>query len=90
MVDVDENEKFTVVVLEAMSTLIISAFSLVAALAWNDAIKALINEFLGADSLVGLFVYAVIVTVIAVLATIAITRAVKKAKTVAHRNDKKE
>jgi hypothetical protein len=80
MVDFDENDTFTVQVLEAMSALIISAFSLVAALAWNEAIKALIAEFLGADDMVGLFVYAIIVTVIAVIMAILITRAVRKAK----------
>lgn len=80
MVDFDENDTFTVQVLEAMSALIISAFSLVAALAWNEAIKALIAEFLGADDMVGLFVYAIIVTVIAVIMAIFITRSIRKAK----------
>jgi hypothetical protein len=80
MVDFDENDTFTVQVLEAMSALIISAFSLVAALAWNEAIKALITEFLGADDMVGLFVYAIIVTVIAVIMAILITRSIRKAK----------
>ena len=80
MVDFDENDPFIVQVLEAMSALIISAFSLVAALAWNDAIKKLISQYLGADELVGLFVYAIIVTVIAVIMAILITRAIRKAK----------
>ena len=80
MVDFDENDTFTIQVLEAMSALIISAFSLVAALAWNEAIKALIAEFLGADDMVGLFVYAIIVTVIAVIMAIFITRSIRKAK----------
>ena len=45
-----------------------TAFSLVAALAWNEAIKSLIEEFIpkgkGAASL---FIYALIVTVIAII-----------------------
>ena len=80
MVDFDENDPFVVQVLEAMSALIVSAFSLVAALAWNEAIKALIAEYLGADDMTGLFVYAIIVTVIAVIMAILITRSIRKAK----------
>ncbi len=83
MVDFDENDPFIVQVLEAMSALIVSAFSLVAALAWNEAIKALIAKYLGADDMTGLFVYAIIVTVIAVIMAILITRAIRKAKNAA-------
>lgn len=73
--------KFKVQLLEATSTLIIGAFSLVAALAWNEAIKSIIAKFLeSGDDYIGLLVYAFIVTVIAVIMTILITRAVKKAK----------
>lgn len=51
-------------------TYIIGAFGFVAALAWNEAIKALINKFFQADSnLVSLFVYALVITLIAVIAT---------------------
>ena len=80
MVDFDENDPFIVQVLEAMSALIISAFSLVAALAWNGAIQALIAQYFGEDDLTGLFVYAVIVTVLAVIMAIIITRAIRKVK----------
>ena len=80
MVDFDENDTFTIQVLQAMSALIISAFSLVAALAWNEAIKWAIAEFLDADEGVGLFIYAILVTIIAVIMAIVITRAIRKAK----------
>ena len=51
-------------------TYVIAAFGLVAALAWNEAIKALINKFFIADgNIISLFIYAVIVTLVAVLAT---------------------
>jgi len=77
----DENPKFKVQLLEAMSTLIIGAFGLVAALAWNEAIKAAVAAVFGsADDMLGMFVYAAIVTILAVVMTIVITRAVKKAK----------
>lgn len=81
MVD-DKVTNFKVQVLEAMSTL--SAFGLVAALAWNEAIKALIKSVFGsADDLLGMLVCAMIVTILAVFMTILITKSVKKAKVAA-------
>jgi hypothetical protein len=73
--------KFKVQLLEATASLIIAAFGLVAALAWNGAITAIVKEIFGStDDIIGMTVYALIVTVIAVTATIIITRSVKKAK----------
>ena len=74
-------DSFKLQFLQSLSALIISAFGLVAALAWNETIKAVIAEIFGtADDLVGLFIYALLVTVIAVAATMIITRATNKAK----------
>jgi membrane protein YdbS with pleckstrin-like domain len=68
-------------ILEKLAALIIAAFGLVAALAWNGAIRAIFEEVFGsADNITAMLVYAVIVTLIAVLVTIWIARAVKKAK----------
>jgi hypothetical protein len=51
-----------------MITLAAAALGLVAALAWNEAIKALIRKVLGEDdSLAGLFIYAILATAIAVI-----------------------
>lgn len=62
-------------ILKTMGTLITTAFGLIAALAWNEAIKALITQFFKAgNALTGLFVYALIVTVLAVIATLIIAR----------------
>jgi len=62
-------------VIKTMATLITTAFGLIAALAWNEAIKALIQLFFKAgNALTGLFVYAIIVTILAVIATIIIAR----------------
>ena len=56
-----------------------------AALAWNDTIKAAIKEVFGTeDDLVGMFVYAVVVTVIAVIMTLLISRSLSKAKKALH------
>ena len=74
-------DSFKLQFLQSLSALIISAFGLVAALAWNETIKAVIAAVFGtADDLVGLFIYALLVTVIAVAATMIITRATNKAK----------
>ena len=73
---------FKVMFLETTAALITSAFGLVAALAWNEAIKAAIKEWLGetGDAVIALVVYALIVTVIAVIATLLIAMALAKAK----------
>ncbi len=61
--------------LETFAALITAAFGLIAALAWNEAIKALIAQFFQAgNALIGLFVYAIIVTVIAVAVTYVIAK----------------
>lgn len=83
--------QFKIQLLETTAALITAAFGLVAALAWNEAIKAIIAEYLGADgTLVGLVVYALIVTVIAVIATILIARALGKLKALAAEEDEKK
>lgn len=46
-----------------------TAFGLVAALAWNEAVKSLISEILPkGQGVLPLFIYAIVVTVIAVIA----------------------
>ncbi|MFH1662547.1 MAG: DUF5654 family protein [Chloroflexota bacterium] len=68
-------------ILDKIAALVTAAFGLVAALAWNGAIQAIFKEIFGAsDTLWAMIVYAVIVTVIAVLVTIWIARSVKNAK----------
>ena len=73
--------KFKVQFLETTAALITSAFGLVAALAWNEAIKAAIGLWLqNDDQVIGMVIYALIVTVIAVVATLAIAMTLAKAK----------
>jgi len=56
-------------------TLINSAFALVAALAWNDAIKALIDRFFPTSSgLYSHFAYALIITAFVVIVTTRLNR----------------
>ncbi|AMK15359.1 DUF5654 family protein [Methanobrevibacter olleyae] len=66
-------------VIKTIITLVTTAFGLVAGLAWNDAIQKLIESVMGAgDALSGLFIYAVVVTIIAVVVTILLARVAAK------------
>ena len=68
-------------VVEKLAALITAAFGLVAALAWNDTIKAIFKQVYGtAEGIFPLLMYAVIVTIIAVLVTIWIGRVAEKSK----------
>ena len=60
-------------------TLINAAFALVAALAWNEAVKALIDHFFKTGSgLYSRFGYAIIVTVFVVIVTTRLTHLTEK------------
>jgi membrane protein implicated in regulation of membrane protease activity len=82
-------------VLEKLIALITAAFGLIAALAWNDAIKALFKGPCGAEdagalcalSSGGPWAYAIIVTIIAVFVTIRLGKLLEKA--VGKEEDKK-
>ncbi len=75
-------------VIEKVSALVIAAFGLVAALAWNDAIKALFVGPCGTEgagalcalSSGGPWVYAIIVTIVAVLVAVWVGKAAAKNK----------
>ncbi|MEA2004318.1 MAG: DUF5654 family protein [archaeon] len=68
-------------VIEKIAALVTAAFGLVAALAWNDAIKAVFKQLFGtADAVWPMLTYAVLVTIIAVAATIWIGRVSEKSK----------
>jgi hypothetical protein len=68
-------------VLTQVAALVTVAFGLVAALAWNGAIQAIFKAVFGTtDTITGQLIYAIIVTIIAVIATIMIARSVASAK----------
>lgn len=76
-----EVKPFKLQFLESLSALIISAFGLVAALAWNGAIQSAVSAvFHDDDSLVGKTIYALLVTCLAVAMTMIITRATVRTK----------
>jgi len=74
---------FHIVVMETFASLMTAAFGLVAALAWNDAIRTAIQSVFAQNLGLGQFAYAMIVTVLAVVATIVIARSLAKMKAVA-------
>ena len=62
--------------IQSMITLASAALGLVCALAWNDAIKTAMRTILGEDdSLPGLFVYAILATVLAIVVLLILARA---------------
>jgi hypothetical protein len=62
-------------IMKSIITLLTTAFGLVAGLAWNSAIQELINTFVDKGSaLTSLFVYAIVVTIIAVVVTLILGR----------------
>lgn len=76
-------KKLPIEIFRQMLTLTTSGFGLVSALAWNNFIQELVNnyikKFLPANSgLISLFLYAVIVTALAVIVTLQLTRIIKK------------
>ena len=65
----------TKLIIETILGLITTAFAFVAGLAWNEAIQKLIEEFYTAGGAVtGLLIYAVIVTIVAVVVTVLLAR----------------
>ena len=68
-------------VIVQLTALVTAAFGLVAALAWNGAIQAIFKQIFGTpDSLAAMIIYAVVVTIIAVVVTIQLGKVAGKAK----------
>jgi len=62
-----------------MITLASAALGLVCALAWNEAIKSAMKEILGEDdSVAGLFTYAVLATILAVVVLLVLAKTAAK------------
>lgn len=59
---------------QTMISLASASLGLVAALAWNEAIKALLAMMHLGDSLAGLFTYAIVATVLAVVVLVMLGR----------------
>jgi len=72
-------------------TYVIAGFGLVAGLAWNDAIKSLIEYFFpaGGNTLLAKFIYAFVFTIILAVITIYLSRLLLKEEQAAVVKEKK-
>lgn len=62
--------------IQTMITLASASLGLIAALAWNEALKETIKEIFGtSESLAGLYTYAILATVLAVFVVLMLARA---------------
>jgi cytochrome b len=65
--------------IQTMITLASASLGLVAALAWNEAIKTTLKQMLGGDdSLAALYTYAILATVIAIVVVALLSRLADK------------
>jgi heme/copper-type cytochrome/quinol oxidase subunit 2 len=78
----DQMASLKVEIMDKIVALMTAAFGFVAALAWNGAISQLMEDWLGTggDQTMGLIIYAVIVTIVAVIAIVLISRVYGKIK----------
>jgi len=77
----DKKKSFHSEYLKTMAQMVTAAFALIAALAWNEAIKGIINRFIAPGStLLSQIIYALIVTTLAVFITFYLGRLTQEAK----------
>ena len=76
----EERAKLRKEVRERTFTYLVAAFSLVAGLAWNEAIKSLIDYFLplSTNTLMAKFIYAVAITIFVVYLTVSLEKLLKR------------
>jgi hypothetical protein len=82
----DMTTKLHTTIAAQMLTLATGSFGLVAALAWNELIKAIIETYirpyLGVGSgIISMAIYAIIITIVAVVITINLTKLQKRFET---------
>lgn len=86
-------KEVVIAVLDKMNTLFTSGMGLVAALAWNEAVKDIFDRAFATqdkNSMWAKFGYAVVVTVIIVMVTYRLTKFIEKIKKDAGMDDKKK
>ncbi|NLI73947.1 MAG: hypothetical protein GX369_04155 [Euryarchaeota archaeon] len=78
-IKIEEEKSTRTTIIETIVALMTAAFGLVAALAWNDAIQTVIKSIFPAeDDPTGKLIYAVIITIVAVISIILIGRVLAK------------
>ena len=78
-----EEESLHVLLMEKIVTLMTGAMGLVAALAWNDAIRKLFERVFGTQGsgdITAMFIYAAVITAAVVLVTYRLTRIIERVK----------
>lgn len=79
---IEGEKRLHIEVVRQMLTLATSGFGLVAALAWNSFVQEFVNSYIKtwfpAGGLVSLFLYAVIITILAVMVTLQLSRLLKR------------
>ncbi len=89
-----QEKKIHLAILKQMITLATSGLGLVAALAWNNVIQDLVNNYIkpylpNGSGLMSLFLYAVLITALAVLVTYNLTKIVEKLEGLGSQKEKK-
>ena len=77
MASEDKQGKLTIEVeiMDKLATMVTVSFGFVAALTWNETLKMIFRQILGSDlPMLFMVIYAVIITIIAVIATMVIAR----------------
>ena len=77
-----ENKKFKDELTAKVAGYILAGFGFVAALAWNEAIKSLLDEIFGSarKGISAKFIYALLITLIVVLISMKIAKFIKGEK----------
>lgn len=72
----NDDKRFTAQIRANAATYITAAFGLVAGLAWNEAITALIEKVfpISTSTIIAKFIYALALTILLVLATVLLMR----------------
>lgn len=76
-------KKFHKELIKQLITLSTAGFGLVAALAWNEAIQSFVDEYMAqyvsvGSGILSKFIYAVVITALAVLVTYQLTKLMKE------------
>ena len=73
--------KFSIEVFEKLGLFIATAFGLVAAFAWREAFVKIFETYYGKDpALAGLLIYALVVSIVGIIATILLAKAASRVK----------
>ncbi|MCU0680232.1 MAG: DUF5654 family protein [Planctomycetes bacterium] len=87
-----EKEKIYTEAFNKINELAVAALGLIAALAWNEAIKSLFNVLFPRpeDSLIAQFLYAIFITILIVILSIVLARSFNRVKKLMTKNSSLE